>query len=245
MSNRLLNYMNRRLGNQNELASPRIQGPVITISREVGCGGVEIARLLSEELNRRQLFTSDPWQVISKEVLNRSATELKLNPERVHRIFSGGTLVFDEILASLTTKYYKNSRMIIRSVRRVIRNLALEGNSIIVGRAGNVIAADLENSLHLRFTAPLEWRIQSISDTQNMSRAESMEYIRETDRKKEYYRQYFMDSKHPDDTFDLSVDVSRFSREQVIELIISAFEIKGIPLRMKQFARQSNSVSIP
>ena len=68
MGNSLMNYLNSRLkeakareyGNMNEA------GPVITISREVGCNGLVLARLIAERLNKN--LAKGSWNVLSKEI---------------------------------------------------------------------------------------------------------------------------------------------------------------------------------
>ncbi len=235
MGNTLLNYMNKRFGQlgKKDVVRPQNAGPFITISREVGCGGEYISNLLADELNKTVYCKQ--WQVISKEVLSHSASELKIAPEKVHRLFSpNGNFVFDEMISAFTDKYYKSNRVIVKTVREVIRNFAYDGCCIILGRAGHIIADDLENSLHLRFVAPLEWRINAISERFQLTPAEAVKYIQVNEKEKDAFRKHFLRDKNTEEIFDLIIDVSRFSAEQVVRLIIAAFEVKGIPEKMKK-----------
>ncbi len=237
MENTLLNYMNKRFGElgKKQVPGTKVAGPVITISREVGCGGLKLSRKLAEELNQGGFCKQ--WQVISKEVLSESANELKVAPEKVSRLFiSNEHFTFDEILAAFTDKYYKSNRVILKTVREVIRNFAIDGCCIIVGRAGHIIASDIENALHLRFTAPLEWRVDSISTSKNISRAEALKFIQETEKERDIFRRQFVKRKGVEENFDLVIDVSRFTSDQIVKLIKASFEIKGIPERMRKKA---------
>lgn len=230
MGNTLQNYMNKRFGTSAPKKDHfiKIEGPVITISREVGCGGVRFGRRLAYELNENVLCKK--WQVVSKEVLRQSAQELKLSTEKVSRLFSARDhYVFDEILAALTDKYYKSNRVILKSVKDVIRNFAMEGCYIIVGRAGHIIAADIENSLHLRFVAPLEWRIESISERKNISKADALKYIQDAEKERNAFRKHFVKDIDQEEIFDLVIDVSSFPEDKLMSLILTAFKLKGIP----------------
>lgn len=237
MENTLLNYMNRRFGEQLRKPEQSVKpaGPVITISREVGCGGLNLAQLLADELNKSVYCKR--WQVVSKEVLSASAHELKLTPSKINRLFSTSEhSTFDEILSAFTEKYYKSSKTITKTVRDVIRNYAKDGCCIIVGRAGHLIAADLENALHLRLIAPLAWRIDSIAERKNMSKAEAKKYIEETEKEREIFRQHFQIPHDDVNRFDLTIDVTRFNQSSLVKLIVAAFEMRGVPERFRKSA---------
>lgn len=235
MENTLLNYMNYRFGGQNRKPEHSVKpvGPVITISREVGCNGTALAQLVANELNKTIFYKQ--WQVVSKEVLSASARELKVTPGKVSRLVTTSEYsTFDEILSAFTEKYYKSSKTIIKTIREVIRNYSKDGCCIIVGRAGNIIASDLENSLHLRLVAPLTWRISAIAERKNMSKAEAKKYIEETEKEREIFRKYFQNTKEDADRFDLTIDISRFNQDNLVKLILTAFEMRGVPERFRK-----------
>ncbi|MBT6005390.1 MAG: hypothetical protein HOG79_06700, partial [Prolixibacteraceae bacterium] len=89
MGKALMNYLNERLlqehsiKRRNETLSTA--GPVITISREVGCNGIKLAKLIASRLDERKMISE--WKVLSKEVFYQSAKELDMEPERVRKIF--------------------------------------------------------------------------------------------------------------------------------------------------------------
>lgn len=229
MENSLLNYMNKRIGDHvKELQQkPKVPGPVITISREVGCGGLKLARMLSDALN--EFVFCKKWQVISKEVLHESARELKVDPQKVNRLFSPNErYTFDEILDAFNAKNYKSDRVILRTVKDVIKGFAHDGCSIIVGRAGHIIANDVEYSLHVRLEAPMEWRIERIIEKQKVSHDEAYNFIIETEKKRGTFRKYYLNKKEEEPKFDLVINVSKFSEENTIQMIKKAVELKGI-----------------
>ncbi len=227
--------MNRRVGDERKKSpSPnRMAGPVITLSREVGCGGIAFASLLAEELNKAVYCKK--WQVVSKEVLHASANELQVHPEKVHRVFSREEhTTFDEILSAFSSKYYKSNRTITKTVREVIRNFACDGCCIIVGRAGHLIADDIENALHVRLVAPIRWRVDSLMVRKKLEHADALKYIKETDKERTIFRDHFRKNKHEEERFDLVVDISRFEIAQVVKIVLAAFEARGINERLKK-----------
>lgn len=208
-------------------------GPVITISRQTGCGGLQISHQLASELNKAVVYKT--WQVMSKEVLNESAQELKLAPEKVERLLKVNEhFAFEEILSAFTDKYYKSNRAILKTVREVIRNFAVEGYCIILGRGGNIIAGDIKNALHIRLVAPIDWRVNRLCSIRGLPRAETLQYVKDTDMEREHLHKCFLNEKNTDENYDLVIDVSRFSTNMVVKLIVHAFECKEIAENMKK-----------
>jgi cytidylate kinase len=228
MKNTLLSYMNRRFAEVSR--SPhgsKEPGPVITISREPGCGGFKIAEKLAGSLN--EFVTCKRWQVISKEILQQSARELEMDPQKVKRVFTPTERsVFDEILEAFNARSYKSDRAILKTVRDVIRAFANDGCCIVLGRAGHEIAGDMEHSLHIRLIAPLDWRIEQVASKRDVPYPKARDFIIELEENREAFRQYYINKKQPSQNYDLVIDVSKFQDDKIIRLIKTAVELKGI-----------------
>lgn len=148
MNNTLMVYLNKRM-HQNDpkyLQVNKLPGPVICISREVGCGGVAIAGLLANELDK--LSFCKKWKVISKEILEESARELNMAPTKLKNLLKEGDRgMIDNILTAFSEKRYKSDKKINNTLIDLISSFANDGYCIIVGRAGHVIAREIEKSL--------------------------------------------------------------------------------------------------
>ena len=64
-------------------------GPVVTISREVGCPAKKLAASLAERLNtmKKENFKDHPWHWISKEIMMESARELQVDSSQIQHVF--------------------------------------------------------------------------------------------------------------------------------------------------------------
>lgn len=228
MSNALLEYLSKRLGTTNDYSNEyKAPGPLITISREVGCNGVKLANKLTERLNQRQL--GHDWRVLSKEVFFQSAKELDMDPEKVRRVFKyseGHT--FKDILNAFGTKKFKSERTVIKTVNEVIRVFAEEGFCIIVGRAGHIIAHDIKNALHLRLLAPCEYRIKTIMDNNHLNREEAIEFINKVEKERKAFRKAIRKELPENDIFDLCINRASFQDEAAIDMIELAADEKKI-----------------
>ncbi|SHE41245.1 Cytidylate kinase [Mariniphaga anaerophila] len=228
MSNALLEYLTKRMGHQQTYSDKnKLPGPLITISREVGCNGVKLAHKMTDKLNSRHL--GPEWKVLSKEVFFQSAKELDMEPEKVKRVFMySDTYGFNDILNAFGTKKFKSEKKVIKTVNEVICTFAKEGFCIIVGRAAHIIAHDIKNALHLRLLAPLEYRIKTIIDNNHLNREEAIEFINKVERERKAFRKAIRQESPETDLFDLCINRASFNDEEAIDLIVTAAEKKGI-----------------
>lgn len=227
MSNALLEYLNNRLGEKRAfIGKIKNPGPLITISREVGCNGVKLAQKLVDNLNKRN--SGNIWRVLSKEVFYQSAIELDMNPEQVQRIFKFDSYTFNDILNAFGTKKFKSEKKVIRTVNEVIHSFAVQGYCIIVGRAAHIIAHDIKNSLHVRLLAPLEYRIKTIMSKNCLNREEAIEFINRVEKERAAFRKAIRKESEESECFDLCINRASFQDREAIELIEFAAEKKNM-----------------
>jgi cytidylate kinase len=229
MGNTLVTYLNKRVHQANQPGNPdKSPGPVITISREVGCSGLELAQALKDRLvHTRHL---DNWKVLSKEIFQISALELDLEPEKVAKIFKHiDRNVFDDILYSFREKSSISDKKVRNTVIDVIRSLAEDGYCIIVGRAGNVITSDIKNSLHIRLVAPTEFRIKSIMVKNKLSHDEAIRFISEEEKDRLTYRNALKDkqSEHTE-IYDITFNRAEFNIESIVDFILFVMDKRGM-----------------
>lgn len=226
----LLKYMSDRL--QEEQSGCPDAGPVITISRLYGCPSKKIAKLLSEELSKKQLAKGKKnakWGYVTKEILSESARELEMNPDKIKYVFDYKKKgLIDELFSAHSHKYYKSDRRIRNTIARVIRNMACEGNVVIVGRGGVSITRDMPNSLHINMEAPLQWRILRIAEKYELSFEEAEKTTLDIDKKRKAFREYF-EGRNTDYTwFDLTFNCMTMSVEEIVGIIIKAAEVRKL-----------------
>ena len=228
MGNSLLIYLNKRISEENALKkNEATAGPVITISREVGCNGLKLARLLSARLNTYK--ANADWRVLSKEVFYESARELNMDPQKIQKTFKhSNKYTFEEILKAFNDKSYKSERKIVKTVVDVITSFAIDGYCIIVGRAGHIIAKNIKNALHLRLVAPLEYRINNIMENNNLNRKDAINFINKVEDERITFRKMISDDDVNSDLFDLCVNRAMFTDEEVVDIIEYAVNKKKI-----------------
>lgn len=222
-------YLNKRLhqNDQKYQSASKDPGPVICISRDVGCGGVNIARLLATEFDKKTICKK--WRVISKEILEESARELDMDPNKL-KVFlkEGERNMLDDILNAFSTNRYKSEKKISHTLIDLINTFANDGYCIIVGRAGHIISRNIEKSLLVRLTAPLQWRIRQIMEKNNLNVREATEFIEKTEKERHNLRKHIAGDQSHEDEFDLTINLSRMKIQEVISLIQLAATNKGM-----------------
>lgn len=222
----LIKYMSDRL--QEDKDDYDESGPVITISRLFGCPAKVIAKNLAEQLTSKAIakgMEGSDWGYVTKEIMSDSAKELEVDPSKIKYVFDYQKKgLIDDILSSQANKYYKSDRKIRNTIAKVIRNIAREGHSVIVGRGGVAITRDIPRSLHVNLEAPLQWRVLRIAEKYDKSFSEAEKMIHETDKNRKQFREYF-EGKNTDYTqFDISFNCMTLSVNEITAIIIKAVE---------------------
>ncbi len=232
MENRLFEYMNRRIGgNFIPFNSKKEDGPVITISRQTGCGARGIAWIICDELNKRKEFVKNQnkWKYINREILLESAEQLNLDPKALeHILMDKDRGMMDQIVGALSTHSHKSDQKILKTVHEVIRQFGNNGNVIIIGRGGASICSDIKFSLHVRLVAPEEWRITEIARRLDFSKAYATEYVHKRDVERELLVTKLYGNKPDSTTFDVQMNCSCFTQKEIADSILQIASIKGI-----------------
>jgi cytidylate kinase len=223
----LLKYMSDRI--HEEGGHFREAGPVITLSREYGCPSKIIACRLAEELTRKANAKGREikWKYITKEIMAESARALQVDPEKIKYVFQyEQKSMIDGILSAQFNKYYISERKIRNTVAKVVRNMAYEGNVIIVGRGGVSITHDIPNSLHIMLEAPMEWRTLRVSENYHVTQEEARKTAFEIDKKRKEFREYFQGKNSDYTRFDLTFNCMTFSIEEIVQIILKSAEVR-------------------
>lgn len=217
MGNIFLEYMNRRSMHEN--GPEQELGPVITISRQYGSYAAEIAEGVAAKMGE---LSKRKWLRVTKEVIEQSAQNLEVNPKEISHIFGGEEKQFlGDIIVSFSKKKYAADSHIIKTIKKIVRNYAEQGDCVIVGRAGCMIAHDIPKSLHFRIISPLEYRVNSISRRLNLSESEAMKRVSETEKRRDSFMKFFKGDKPDAEIFDAIYNRGRMTTDEIVNCIVN------------------------
>lgn len=109
-------------------------------------------------------------------------------------------------------------------VRRVMRDLAAQGNVVFVGRGGHFILSDVPGVLRVGVVARLEDRIETIMARERLSRDDAAITIAARDSARNAYFKTHFDADAPDDPeqYHLTINTSEIDLQYAAELVIEA-----------------------
>ncbi len=205
--------------------------PFVTISREFGCPSKLIAKRLAQELNRKTGNEKEKqWQYVNKEIVEQAAKELQLEPFKIEHLFKmDQTGIMDDLFSSFSSNY-KSTQKIRKTIRDVIQSFSQRGYVIIVGRGSVAITYNRPNSLHIRLQAPLDWRIQCMSERQGIPVSEALNVTIETDKKRTALIESFLGYKLEHTLFDVVFNCKTLSNEDIVNSTIKIMEIRKMIL---------------
>lgn len=231
MENLFIKYMRERTGKKKSPAKDNvIPGPVITISREYGCPGRRIAQLLAETLTEknRRLGIEKEWSWISKEIIEKSAKELKLTPSLIQDLSDYKRNSFFENLALFFSEdYYPGDAKIKNTIAKFIHDEAEQGHVIILGRAGEAITKNIADSFHVKLQAPLAWRSEIVAAEEGVSISEAKKICIEQDKRRALFRHYFEKDRPDIDFFDMMFNCKEMSDDEIVEMLLIIAETRG------------------
>jgi len=206
-------------------------GPVITISREFGCGAIPIASKLAEALSEKgnSLATKTPWRHVSKEILEQSAREMHMNPSKIEYVFSPHEKnVVKEMFDSFSIKKQLNDPKIHQTVKQVITSISESGHVIILGMGAVSIAKNIKQSLHVKLIAPLEWRVRKVSNEHKINVEKAKELILRNDQYRVLCIEQLRGERYSFNFFDIILNVAQFAEPEIIDIIKRATEVKNL-----------------
>ena len=192
--------------------------PTITLSRQFGCEGYPLAETLQALLGAR---TGATWTIFDKALIERVSEETQLSERLFGRIGEQPELL--DALANLVHGWRTQGEAYELLARYIVR-IAAEGNAIIVGRGGAIVAAGLSNCFHFRLEAPLEHRIESIRERLNLDHRRAAALVAEHERGRERFLERFLhcslaDPRHYHAVFNTSRSTVERIAHSILALI--------------------------
>ncbi len=204
-------------------------GPVITISRQLGCKANHIAikliNLITNYTNKHP--KANKWTYINKEIIKDSSKELNISEEllelKITQNKHGG---ISDLLSAFETQYIPNKELITK-VKEVINVYAAKGQVIIVGRGGTALTQELDNRIHVKLRAPRAWRAEKIANEKGCTLEEALSIVDKIDDKRIKWSEAVSGRTYDDDLFDLIFNCQRLSEQEIANAIFDLMVSSG------------------
>ena len=187
---------------------------VITISRQYGCGGRELAEILAKKMNVKLYDRQIVHIAAAKLGINDLSESDLLEMENKVQPLSMSFMPFH----SFGTHMGESSRGMFLSEMSAIRKLAKDGSCVILGRCADYVLQKDPNMFSLFVCADDAYREKRGREVYN---GKSLEDLNEENEKRARYYNYYTGRKWGEGTnYDLVVNTSKVPLEKIADGII-------------------------
>ncbi len=197
---------------------------VITISRQFGAGGQTVGKSVAEKLG---------YTLVDENIIERVAMEANVSPNWVKSIENeaGGALLryisglrpFGKSYVERITedkKGFIDGHIYVNLLYKVIPQIADEDDCIILGRGGQYILKNRENTVHLLLVADFEDRVRFMEKNYDLSKRQATALVnRQGKRRLSLYRYFGREDYDQPYLYHLVLNLSKLPIEKAADQI--------------------------
>ncbi|MEO8635287.1 MAG: cytidylate kinase-like family protein [Gemmatimonadales bacterium] len=198
---------------------------LITISRQFGAGGSEVARLVADGLG---------WSVVDNEIIDRVARLAGLAPdivaqqdervpgfvERLARALAASSQEY--AVPELGVALRPEEPSLVRLTEMVVKQIAAEGKVVLVGRAAPAVLGQSEDTLDVKLVASRAFRIQLVIVGHDLDAPAAEALMDRTDRERaRYHREHYSRDWDEPTHFHLIVNTGLLGLEGAADVILA------------------------
>ena len=198
--------------------------PIVTVSRQYGSGGSEVAERVARALG---------WKLYDNAVVDEVASRLRMTPaevsareERVpslvERMASAMALGVPEVMpvvGDIATQ--PSEERMVMVTRRVIEDAVRAGPAVLVGRGAQCMLAARSDALHVFCYAPFDELVRRAVEELGVPFPEARKQVADMNRQREeYVKRYFSRDWRDLANYDLCVNTSRLGLDSAADLVV-------------------------
>jgi cytidylate kinase len=215
----------------NEQKTDISQMRVITVSRQYGSGGGEVARRLAQRLQ---------WRLFDHQAVVQVAQEMGISQAEANVHDESSPSVWDQIWQSLQfiqppvgvempiATVPGEMRVYLQTLHRVLETVYDEGHAVIVGREAQVLLAGRSDVLHIRIVAPLEQRVRYVMQREKLNESDARARIskKDSDRNRLLKTEYHESPDNPV-LYDLVANTDFMRLDCIVQMVELALGAKA------------------
>jgi CMP/dCMP kinase len=200
---------------------------LVTVSRQCGSGGREIAKAVAEVLDATY---------VDQELISVAAQRIGVGEDdladRDERVAGPTQRLIDAVGMAFSVRRRGESggqargmadltdMEIVAATRRIIREIAAAGNAVFLGRGSEMVLRENPRALHVHVVAPLKQRIATIMRRENLQAGAAEQFIArlEADRAAYLRTHYGADWEDPEN-YHVVINTALLRPEQATEAI--------------------------
>lgn len=194
---------------------------IISIGRQHGSGGREIARLLARELGIK---------CYDKEIVDEAAKHSDFSRDLIN--------AYDEKRMSAfmlhaggygLNENFRLNMQVVSAQFDAIRKIASKGDCIFVGRCADYILRDRSDLVSVFILGDMDERLKCLERRQGLDEAAARKKIKEVDKDRSSFYKYYSDQTWGDaQNYDLCINSSRLGVEGTVKVIMDYIKTRGL-----------------
>lgn len=198
---------------------------IITIGRQFGSGGRELGRRLAEELG---------FEYYDKEIVSEIASHTSLSENYVRQVIERTPhhlfpITVGQSLSYLSDYQFQMVQSVYQAQSEIIRSMADKSSCVIVGRCADYILRDrkpMRIFVYADKDSRLRRCIERSDGKENMSERELKQYIRQMDKNRADYYNYYTGHRWGDmENYDLCVNTTDTEIKKLVPPLASLLRI--------------------
>ena len=191
--------------------APTVPKPVVTISREPGCGASQIANNLAIKLG---------MDFMDSEILHMIAENAEMSEKVIKTVNEEELTLRENMLNALFAERYLTPDSYLQILTKVVSTISLHGNAIILGRGGNFILHPKE-TFRVRIIGPEDLKIKNCSQ---IGKEDAKKYIQDTEeQRKAFAQKYFRANIEDSHAYDIVINMQSYTPAGAVEALTAAF----------------------
>jgi CMP/dCMP kinase len=200
----------------------------VTLAREYGSGGGEIARRLAARLG---------WELLDHQIVDRVAPAADLTPGEAASLDERGESFVTRLLLGMEYASTSDSPLLVpdnpghtyeRAVRHLIEQAAASGRVVIVGRGGQLALAGRPDVCHVAVVAPLAARVAYVMRRESLAAGPAQARIAQMDHsRRQWVRDAYGQNGADPRLYDLVINTGALDLDAAVDLIALAVQRKG------------------
>ena len=188
---------------------------IITISREMGSGGIPIVHQAAEELG---------YTLVNGDTIKSMASDYDLTAEALQQV--------DEKPPAFVEQLDRQIELNMNRIQLIVLEQALKGDVVIYGRGGQDLLPGIANVFRVRVIAPFEERVERWAEREWIDPDLARSLVRKSDMQRAGFIKYYYDRNwsNPID-YDMIINTSRLSNDTAVQMIVNGVKDRNLAER--------------
>lgn len=184
---------------------------VITISRESGSKGMEVAQALREKSG---------YDLFHHEIVDAMVETSKNSRVLLETLDEKAMNVVDDVVSNFVNEHHLWPDEYSKYLFKIINTIAKHGKAVILGRGANCILSG-QQVLRVRIVAPERIRQKNIQMTQDLNPDDAKKYMISTDANRSAFIKRYLNCDATDPSnYDLILNTGTLSVERAVQVIL-------------------------